>query len=165
MPLFGYSEQELARAREEGQRVEHERAFQTLLAILPRAIFLNILGKYEAPGTIERLAQTVACRFRDFQNERDRLQTDVDFYKRREKAWFDDPLQERLQRAQAEAQQEKHRADTAVSQVADLTKRLAAEQRARQADIDQRDNKIADLRRLLARHHLSLVEDSVDLNE
>lgn len=165
MPLFGYSDQDLSRAREEGQRAEHERAFQTLLAVLPQTIFLNILGKYEAPISIERLAQTVASRFRDFQNERDRLQTDVEFYKRREKAWFDDPLQERLQRAQAEAQYEKQRADKAESQVADLTKRLAAEQRARQADVDQHDEKIADLRRLLARHHLMTVEDSVDLNE
>jgi hypothetical protein len=44
--------------------------------------------------------------------------------------------------------------------VARLTQRLAAEQRAREVDISERDRKIVDLNRLLARYHLEQMPDA-----
>lgn len=162
MQLFGYSEKEMQRACQEAQRIEHQTVLQTLREMLPPTLFPDRWRRGEASFTVKELAQEVRFQLDNLQVNLSRLRADVEYYQRREKAWSDDPLQDRLTRAQTEARQQKERADKAAADVASLQSRLAAEQAGRQVDIAQRDRKIADLQRLLAHQHIALMDISSD---
>jgi len=155
MPLFGYSTQDLARAREEGVRAAYAAALQRLLDTLPPEASVGEAESSRSLWTFESLVQTVASRYRGLLKDVAQLRAEVEHGN-----WLRDVNEQVYQQIQAEARQQQQRADKASGEVNQLKQRLEAEQRARQSEIEQRDKKVADLERLLARYHLTQVEDT-----
>jgi len=155
MPLFGHSTQDLAHAREEGVRAAYAAALQGLLDTLPPEASVGEAGNSRSLWTFESLVQTVASRYRGLLKDIAQLRAEVEHGN-----WLQSVNEQVYQQIQAEARQQQQRADKASGEVNQLKQRLEAEQRTRQSEVEQRDKKVADLERLLARYHLAEVEDT-----
>jgi hypothetical protein len=162
MPLITFRsfEQDLQNARAEGYRIAERQILQQIAEALRPSILRGVAANQWPPAFVNILVHHIIAQWNEMQFELKQVCTECARLKQTEADLRADPIRIWLREAQAAEQAAQQRADQAETEVARLTRRLEAEQRAREVEVSERDRKIADLNRLLARYHLGQMPDA-----
>jgi len=162
MPLitFRSSKPDLQNVRAEGYRIAEQQILQQIAEALRPSVLHAVADDQWPPAFVNILVHHIIAQWNEVQFELRQIRAECARLKRAEADLRGDPIRAWLREAQTTAQATQRRADQAESEVTRLTQRLAAEQRAREVEVSERDRKIADLNRLLARYHLEQVPDA-----
>jgi hypothetical protein len=161
MPLITFRsfEQDLQKARTESYRIAEQQILQQIAEALRPSVLRGVAADQWPPAFVNILVHHIIAQWNEVQFELQQIRAECARLKRAETDLRADPIRSWLREAQTTAQAAQRRADQSEAEVTRLTQRLEAEQRAREVEVSERDQKIADLNRLLARYHLGHVPD------
>jgi hypothetical protein len=162
MPLITFRsiEQDLQKARAEGYRIAEQQTLQQIAEALRPSVLHGVATDQWPPAFVNILVHHIIAQWNKVQFELKQACAECARLNQAEADLRADPIRTWLREAQAAEQAVQRRADQAEAEVARLTQRLEAEQRAREVEVSERDQKIADLNRLLARYHLEQMPDA-----
>jgi hypothetical protein len=162
MPLITFRsfEQDLQKARAEGYRIAEQQILQQIAEALRPSVLRGVATEQWPPAFVNILVHHIIAQWNEVQFELQQVYAECARLKQVEADLRADPIRAWLREAQAAEQTAQRRADQSEAEVTRLTQRLEAEQRARESEVSERDRKIVDLNRLLARYHLEQVPDA-----
>ena len=154
----------MQKARAKGYRIAEQQVLQQIAEALRPSVLHGVAADQWPPAFVNILVHHIIAQWNEVQFEFKQVRAECARLKQTEADLRADPIRAWLREAQTAVQVAQQRAGQAEAEVARLTQRLEAVQCACEVDVSERDRKIANLNRLLARYHLEQMPDADTLD-